>query len=119
MELFEFLIDPNYKLLLVIPVAILYYALNFLFGETEKVNVFSHHKIKDMAEIIEKIDSTTDPIARAALYLQFKIDHKNFLKREFSIVPPRFRDIYLLNKLTEYLFFSRDKKIKQTKSYCF
>ncbi len=58
MELFEFLIDPNYKLLLVIPVAILYYALNFLFGETEKVNVFSHHKIKDMAEIIEKINST-------------------------------------------------------------
>lgn len=119
MELFEFLIDPNYKLLLVIPVAILYYALNFLFGETEKVNVFSHHKIKDMAEIIEKINSTTDPIARAALYLQFKIDHKNFLKREFAIVPPRFRDIYLLNKLTEYLSFQEIKKLNKLKAIIF
>ncbi|AFJ42760.1 hypothetical protein [Francisella orientalis] len=119
MELFEFLIDPNYKLLLVIPVAILYYALNFLFGETGKVNVFSHHKIKDMAEIIEKINSTTDPIARAALYLQFKIDLKNFLKREFSIVPPRFRDIYLLNKLTEYLSFQEIKKLNRLKAVVF
>ncbi len=53
------------------------------------------------------------------MYLQFKIDHKNFLKREFSIVPPRFRDIYLLNKLTEYLSFQEIKKLNKLKAIIF
>jgi len=118
-ELLEFLIDPDYKLFLIIPITLGYYILNMLFGESEGGLGLNKSKTTEFAELIEKIDDAEHPITRAGLYLQFKIIYKGFLKKDFGVIEPRFRDIFIINKLTEQLSFAEIKKLHKLKAISF